>query len=172
MTSPLIKKPKIPQPPRMIGGNIDKNELKRWFDSIWISLSQFISVLWSDIDFTNSDLNDITTKNHSDLDGLTLSNAHPSYAISTGVIAKVTTYTISTTDETITFDPSGGDFTTTLPTAVGVTGRTYDLVHVGASGTLTIDGNGTETINGSLTIDIYSEESLTVRSDGTNWIVI
>lgn len=80
-----------------------------------------------------------------------------------------TTDTFATANETI--NCTSGTFTVNLPTAVGIQGTTYILVNSGA-GTITLDPNGAETINGSLTITIATQISRTVQSDGTNWIII
>jgi hypothetical protein len=88
--------------------------------------------------------------------------------------AKTTTYAILTTDNVITYDCSGGTFTTTLPTAVGVTGKTYTLIRTNqtASVAVTIATTSAQTIgafgSGALTLDIRGE-ALTVISDGANW---
>ena len=81
-----------------------------------------------------------------------------------------TTSTFATDNETI--NCTGNTFTVNLPTAVGIQGTTYTLVNSG-TGVITLDANGTETINGSLTIDLSTQYiSRTVQSDNTNWIVI
>tara|TARA_R110002126_G_scaffold153682_2_gene300806 strand:- start:53 stop:679 length:627 start_codon:yes stop_codon:yes gene_type:complete len=78
--------------------------------------------------------------------------------------------TFATATETI--NCTANTFTVNLPTAVGIQGTTYILVNSG-TGVITLDADGTETINGSLTIDISKQYvSRTVQSDGTNWIVI
>jgi len=80
------------------------------------------------------------------------------------------TDTFSTANETI--NCTSGTFIINLPTAVGIQGTTYTLVNSG-TGVITLDANGTETINGSLTIDLSTQYiSRTVQSDGANWIVI
>ena len=80
------------------------------------------------------------------------------------------TDTFATTEETL--NCTSGTFTVNLPTAVGIQGTTFTLVNSG-TGVITLDGNGTETINGSLTIDIKRNKlSRTVQSDGSNWIII
>ena len=79
------------------------------------------------------------------------------------------TDTFSAASETI--NCTANTFTVNLPTAVGIQGTTYTLVNSG-TGVITLDANGTETINGSLTIDIRKQYvSRTVQSDGTNWII-
>ncbi len=81
-----------------------------------------------------------------------------------------TTDTFSTGNETI--NCTSGTFTINLPTAVGIQGTIFTLVNSG-TGNITLNPNGTETINGSLTILIKKQYvSRTVQSDGTNWVVI
>ena len=80
------------------------------------------------------------------------------------------TDTFATASETI--NCTSNTFTVNLPTATGIQGTVYTLVNSG-TGVITFDANGTETINGSLTIDIKKQYvSRTVQSDGTNWIII
>ena len=79
------------------------------------------------------------------------------------------TDTFSAASETIKC--TANTFTVNLPTASGIQGTTYTLVNSG-TGIITLDPNGIETINGSLTIDIKRQyTSRTVQSDGTNWII-
>jgi hypothetical protein len=79
------------------------------------------------------------------------------------------TDTFATASETV--NCTANTFTVNLPTAVGIQGTVYTLVNSG-TGIITLDPNGTETINGSLTIDLTQYTSRTVQSDGTNWIII
>lgn len=79
------------------------------------------------------------------------------------------TDTFAAANETI--NCTANTFTVNLPTAVGIQGTTYTLVNSG-TGTITLDPNGTETINGNTTIDLVQYVSRTVQSDGTNWIII
>ena len=80
------------------------------------------------------------------------------------------TDTFSTPNETL--NCTSGTFTVNLPTAVGIQGVVYTLVNSG-TGIITLDANGTETINGSETIEIKRQYlSRTVQSDGSNWIII
>ena len=79
------------------------------------------------------------------------------------------TDTFATAQETI--NCTANTFTVNLPTAVGIQGTTYTLVNSG-TGTITLDANGTETINGSLTLNLLQYQSRVVQSDGANWIII
>ena len=70
-----------------------------------------------------------------------------------------------------TINCTAGTFSVNLPTAVGIQGTTYTLVNSG-TGTITLDPNGAETINGNTTITLTQYVSRTVQSDGANWIII
>jgi hypothetical protein len=70
-----------------------------------------------------------------------------------------------------TIDCTSGTFTVNLPTAVGITGKIYVLKNSG-TGTITLDGDTSETIDGVTTITIEADEAYTVQSTGTNWIII
>lgn len=63
-------------------------------------------------------------------------------------------------------------FTVTLPTAVGIEGQ-YFIIKNSGTGVITIDGDGSETIDGAgnKTLSVQYE-SMTVVSDGANWIVV
>lgn len=88
----------------------------------------------------------------------------------TGYVAKTANYTITTLDSTI--DCTSGTFTVTLPTAVGVTGRIYNIKNTG-TGTITVEGNGSEKIDGGLTAVLSNRyESIKLQSNGSNWIII
>ena len=89
------------------------------------------------------------------------------------VQSKSATYTALVTDDVIVC--SGASWTLTLPTAVGYSGKVFEILHNGTSLTqvYTIDGNGAETIGGSTTYALYtSSEKLKIVSDGSNWLVL
>lgn len=90
-------------------------------------------------------------------------------SLATAYSAKTANYTATATDSVI--DCTSGTFTVTLPTAVSITGRQYVVKNSG-SGIITVNANGSETIDGTLTIDIASEDSVTIVSNGANWIII
>jgi hypothetical protein len=84
--------------------------------------------------------------------------------------AKTTTYTITTSDSVI--DCTSGTFTVTLPTAVGFSGLQYTIKNSG-TGVITIATTSSQTIDGGTTASLAVQYvSLTVVSNGANWIVI
>lgn len=91
------------------------------------------------------------------------------------VTSKTANYTVSTSDDVITGDASGGNFTLTLPTAVGNTGKVFRIKRTDQTlaNKITIDGNGSETIDGALTKLLKTQyEEFTIVSDGSNWQIL
>lgn len=76
------------------------------------------------------------------------------------------------THYTILATGGAGGITITLPTAVGITGRTYKIMKIDAGvGAITIDGAGAETINGAATKTVTVQYTAAlIQSDGANWI--
>lgn len=81
-------------------------------------------------------------------------------------------YTITGLDRIVVLTGSTGR-TFTLPSAVGIAGRVY-WVKNGASADvdLTLDGAGSETIDGAATFVLDQHESVAVVSDGANWLTL
>jgi phage gp45-like len=79
------------------------------------------------------------------------------------------TYTALSTDYVI--NCTANTFTVNLPTAVGISGTSYVIKNSGA-GVITVDGNGSQTIDGATTVTLYQYDSITIVSDGSNWIII
>ena len=80
-------------------------------------------------------------------------------------------YSILTTDYTINVTASGAT-TQTLPTAVGVQGKVYNIANSGG-GDITVATTSSQTINGSVGISMTEQYlSRTFQSDGSNWILI
>jgi hypothetical protein len=61
-------------------------------------------------------------------------------------------------------------FTIDLPTAVGISGQEYIIKNSGA-GTITIDPDGAETIDGGTTGTLSPGDAVTIVSTGANWII-
>ena len=61
--------------------------------------------------------------------------------------------------------------TATLPTAADNAGRTILIVHNAPSGTVTIDGEGAETVNGVASVGLLERyDQLWCKSDGSEWL--
>jgi len=95
-------------------------------------------------------------------------------AIATPIATKTSAYTISESDSTILVDATSAAFTITLPTAVGIAGRSYTIKKIDSSiNNVTLDANGTQTIDGNLSYTLLGQwKAVQVQSDGANWVVI
>lgn len=85
-----------------------------------------------------------------------------------------TNTTLDATYCVVSVDCTGGARTITLPTAVGIGGRQYTIRKLDASGNaVTIDGDGSETINGATTKALAAQYDVaTIMSNGANWVVL
>jgi hypothetical protein len=90
--------------------------------------------------------------------------------------AQVTSYTLLTTDSVVTFDASGAGRTATLPTAVGFSGLIFTIKKIDNSTNLvTLATTSAQTIDGaaSSALTLATQyESVTVCSDGANWVIL
>lgn len=82
--------------------------------------------------------------------------------------------TLTSAHYTIDANATSGAITVTLPAAATYTGITYVIRKSDASAnTVTIDGDGSETINGSTTKVLSNQyDAATIQSTGAAWIVI
>jgi len=89
------------------------------------------------------------------------------------VVSTSGAYTVVSSDDVVLGNATAAAFTLTLPTAVGITGKTYTFIKVDSNATIvTVDGNGTETIKGQTNYKLASQfESAKMISDGSNWQV-
>ena len=87
---------------------------------------------------------------------------------------KTSAYTIVEGDDVVPCDATGAAFSVTLPAAAQFTGMNFTVIKIdAAANNVTLDGNGSETINGAATYAITAQwESATVISNGTGWFVI
>jgi len=88
------------------------------------------------------------------------------------VATKTADYTVTSSDEVILADATSGDITITLPSAS--TGLHYYIKKIDSSSNkVIVDGDGSETIDGSTTQDIISQyDTIEIVSDGTGWYII
>jgi hypothetical protein len=78
-------------------------------------------------------------------------------------------YTATTDDYMI--DITGGTFTVSLPTAVGVQGRLI-VVKNNGGGAVTVDPFGSETIDGKSFVILGETNSIQLASNGTEWVAL
>ncbi|MGE5438061.1 MAG: hypothetical protein ACM3O3_12680 [Syntrophothermus sp.] len=83
------------------------------------------------------------------------------------IITGSTTLTLS--DEIVECN-SATDITVNLPSASSLAGFSLSISNIN-TGIVTIDAYSTQTINGDLTFSLYQDESITIVSNGSNWIV-
>ena len=85
-------------------------------------------------------------------------------------VSKTGAYTATFNDYII--DCTSGTFTVTLPASASQAGRILIIKNSGA-GTITVDGNASETIDGAATYSLSVQYStVQIASDGTNWKII
>jgi hypothetical protein len=93
------------------------------------------------------------------------------------IVTKTTTYTVLTTDKgkTIACDATGGGFTLTLPVAA-TAGNGFKVSFIktdSSSNNVTIDGDGSETINGATSYVFTNQyETVTLLCTGSSWNII
>jgi hypothetical protein len=94
--------------------------------------------------------------------------------LDTGDVPTITSvsaaYSILVTDYTV--ECTANTFTVTLPTAVGVAGKLFNIKNSG-TGVVTVATTSSQTIDGGLTAVLSTQyESITIQSTGSNWIII
>jgi len=87
---------------------------------------------------------------------------------------KTSAYTLTSTDSTILGNATSAAFTLTLPTAVGISGKTYVIKKTDSStNAVTIGTTSSQTIDGNTTYALSNQwGGVTVQSDGSNWLII
>lgn len=86
------------------------------------------------------------------------------------VQSKSANYTALITDDVVL--ATSGTWTLTLPTVASAVKRTLIVKNLGA-GTITIDANGAETIDGALTQGLFTQyQAMTLYSDGSVWHIV
>lgn len=91
------------------------------------------------------------------------------------VRAATATTTLTANDYVLLCDPSGGAITVNLPAVASIQpGRTYWVRTTGTTNAVTLDGFGSETIDGSTTKALASGaiHAVKIVSDGTAWFTL
>ena len=101
---------------------------------------------------------------------------HAASEIDFNQVTKTTTATLTASETVVLADATTAAFTITLPTAASSTPRTIfyiKKIDATLANLVTIDGNGSETIDGMLSITLAQRgEAVFLQSDGTNWRII
>lgn len=90
-------------------------------------------------------------------------------SFSAGYVEKTANYTLTENDFTV--NCTTGTFTITLPTAVGIQGRIYNIKNTG-TGVITVDPDGSETIDGDANDVVNEDENLQIQSTNAGWIIL
>lgn len=78
--------------------------------------------------------------------------------------------TLTLDDDMVLVDTSGGAVTITLPPAADAVNKVYTIKNADTgANAVTVDGDGSETIDGSTTAVLGALDSITIVSDGTEW---
>lgn len=92
------------------------------------------------------------------------------------VVTKTGTATLTNSERVVLADATSAAFTLTLPTAAASTPYAIFFIKKidsSLSNIVTLDGNGSETIDGLLTLTLANRgETIIIQSDGTNWRVL
>jgi len=83
-------------------------------------------------------------------------------------------YTATASDHMIFVNAGQSSVTLSLPTAVGISGRQYIIKRVDGNGQnqVTIDPNGSQTIEGDATRALTGQNSIVIVSDNSNWWIV
>lgn len=86
------------------------------------------------------------------------------------VLSSITAATTLGADDELVL--CNGTFTVTLPPAASSKGKIYVIKNIG-SGTITIDGDGSETIDGATTQSLSAQyDFIAIASNGTEWLIV
>lgn len=112
----------------------------------------------------------IGTTTDNNTDKLQVNGSISATGMKQNYVTKTGAYTASDADYVI--DCTSGTFTVTLPASSGRTGRILIIKNSGA-GTITVDGNASETIDGAATYSLSVQyATVQIMCDGTNWKII
>lgn len=86
---------------------------------------------------------------------------------------KTAAYTLTKADQGVLADAASGAITITLPAAASCKYRQFWIKKIDATNNVTVDGAGSETIDGATTKVLSTQyESVVLVSDGTEWWIV
>lgn len=95
-------------------------------------------------------------------------NERTSGRIMTNMKTVTSAFTATADEATIL---ANGTFTVTLPTAVGIRGKTYTVKNIG-TGVITVEPDGSETIDTCANFVLSQHETIRIQSDNANWWIL
>ena len=109
--------------------------------------------------------------------GISTGNPHSGLQIDNSVAfaarAITSNHTATAGDHTIFVNATSGNITVALPTAANIMGRQYVIKRVDSSvNSVTIDPDGSETIEGASTMTLVGQRSIVIQSDNSNWWIM
>ena len=140
--------------------------------------ARYAGVVWNDEATDNLDLSGATLESSagtlSTSDAITVFAGHPTSAF--GTTTTVTTTSHTAASETIILvddDTAAAEVTVTLPAVASSGGKRYEVKKLGSTANVVVDGNASETIDGTVTQTISLQyDSLGLVCDGTEWWII
>ena len=125
------------------------------------------AVTTTHLDFLNN-CGELYSQGNAEIDGELFCDGNISHSLA----SKAATFTAGAESYYIV-DATSGAVTVNLPAANTCTGRVYTVKKVDSSNNVTLDGNASETIDGSTTLPLTAQhEVVSVISDGTEWWVV
>ena len=89
------------------------------------------------------------------------------------VITKTSNYNITNSDGIILCNTINNSITLTLPTAIGVSGKTYTIKKIHPNNTLIVNTSLSQTIDGASNLSwTTNNRSYTLASNGSAWLII
>lgn len=82
---------------------------------------------------------------------------------------KAANYTLTTHDYLVRFDTTAATRTADLPDAATCSGQLFVIANAAGANSVTIDGNGGQTIDGAATLTVAAGGKRSIQSDGANW---
>ena len=129
----------------------------------------------TNLQLKNNGTDRVTIQNDGDV-GIGTTSPASTLDIQGSLSQKTTTITSATTlDNTHNIILCNtGSYTVTLPAASSNTNRVYTIKNIDTDGdNITIDGNASETIDGSTTYVLSTyNQTITIATDGSNWFII
>ena len=172
-------------------------DIDTWLRDLRTEVGRIQDLNWTNINFTGSNITDIATRKHSNLQGLNADgynhigdqdvlnlaeltggattdlHSHVSVFHSMQFVSKTSDYTVSLSDDIIAVDATAGNVQITLP-VIGATKKEYTITKTDSSAHLvTVIVSGGATISGSSSAILNSvHESISVMPSGsTNYFI-